>query len=60
MKQPMKCWKCEGDHYYRNCPTREHQEGSSQKVPKLGDEPKDENQHENLEEAKGLGPESSR
>ena len=56
----MKCWKCGGHHYHWNYPTGEHQEGSSQKVPRLGDEPKAENQQENLEEAKGLGPESSK
>ena len=38
---------------------REHKEGSSHKVPRLGDEPKAENQQENLMEAEGLGPESS-
>ena len=60
MKQPAKCWKCEGHHYHQDCPTREHQEGSSHKVPRLGDEPKDENQQEKLMEAKGIGPESSK
>ena len=60
MKQLVKCWKCGGHHYLRNCPTREHQEGSSHKVPRLGDEPKAENQQEKLVEAKGLGPKSSK
>ena len=60
MKQPTKCWKCGGHHYRPDCPTREHQEGSSQKVPRLGDEPKAENQQEKLMEAKGIGPESSK
>ena len=60
MKQPMKCWRCGGHHCRRNCPTREHQEGSSQKFPRFGDEPKTENQQEKLVEAKGLGPESSK
>ena len=36
MKQPAKCWKCGGHHYRRNFPTREHQEVSSHKVPRLG------------------------
>ena len=57
MKQPVKCWKCRGHHYRWDCPTREHQEGSSHKVPRLGDEPKAENQLEKLIEAKGLGSE---
>ena len=56
MKQPVKCWKCRGHHYYRDCPMREHKEGSSHKVPRLGDEPK----AKNLVEAEGLGPESSK
>ena len=60
MKQPVKCWRCGGHHCRRNCPTREHQEGSSQKVPRFGDELKAENQQEKLVEAKGLGPESSK
>ena len=60
MKQPMKCWKCGGHHYRRDCPTREHQEGSSHKVPRLGDEPKAENQQDKIVEAKGLGLESSK
>ena len=60
MKQPVKCWKCGGHHCCRNCPTREHQEGSNQKVPRFGDEPKAENQQEKLMEAKWLGPESSK
>ena len=60
MKQPVKCWKCGGHHYCQNCPTREHQEGSSQKIPGLGDEPKAENQQEKIGEAKGLGPKSSK
>ena len=58
MKQPVKCWRCEGHHCRRNFPTREHQEGSSQKVPRFGDEPKVENKQEKLVEAKGLGPKS--
>ena len=44
MKQLVKCWKCGGHHYRQNCPTREHQEVSSHKVPRLGDESKAENQ----------------
>ena len=60
MKQPAKCWKCGGHHYRRDFPMREHQEGSSHKVPRLGDEPKAKNQQEKLVEAKGIGPESSK
>ena len=59
MKQPMKCWKCGGHHLRRDCPTREHKEGSSHKVPRLGDETKAKNQQEKLVEAEELGPESS-
>ena len=51
MKQPTKCWKCRRHHYHRDCPTREHQEGSSHKVPRLGDEPK----AKKLVEVEGLG-----
>ena len=60
MKYPVKGWKCGGHHCRQNCPIREHQEGSSHKVTRLGDEPKDENQQEKLVEAKGLGLESSK
>ena len=60
MKQPAKCWKCGGHHYHRDCPTREHKEGSSHKVPRLGDESKAENKQENLMEADGLGPKISK
>ena len=60
MKQPAKCWKCGGHHYCQDCPTREHQEVSSHKGPRLGDEPKAENQQEKLMEAKRCGPESSK
>ena len=60
MKQPTKCWKCGGHHYHQDCPTREHKEGSSHKVPRLRDEPKVENQWEKLMEAKGLSPDSSK
>ena len=60
MKQPAKCWKCGGHHYRWDCPTREHQEGSNHKVPRLGDELKVENQQEKLMEAKGLGLERSK
>ena len=38
MKQPAKCWKCGGHHLRRDCPTREHKEGSNHKVPRLGDD----------------------
>ena len=40
MKQPVKCWKCGGHHLCRDCPMKEHKEGSNHKVPRLGDEPK--------------------
>ena len=60
MKQPMKCWKCGGHHCLWDYPTREHQEGSSQKVPTLGDELKAEDQQKKLVEAEGLGPKSSK
>ena len=60
VKQPAKCWKCEGHHYRQDCPTRVHKEGSSHKVPRLGDEPKAENQREKVVEAKGVGPKSSK
>ena len=60
MKHPSKCWKCVGDHYRRDCPTREHQEGSNHKVCRLVDELKAKNQKEKVMEAKGLGPESSK
>ena len=53
MRQPKKCWKCGGHHYRRDCQMREDKEGSSHKVPRLGDEPKAENQQEKLVEAKG-------
>ena len=39
---------------------REHKEGSSHKVPRLGDEPKADNQQEKLVESEGLGPERSK
>ena len=58
MKQPAKCWKCEGHHYHQDYPTREHKEGSSHKVSRLGNESKSENQQEKLMEAEGLGPKS--
>ena len=59
MKQPAKCWKCGGHHYRQDCPTREQKEGSSHKVPRLGDELKAKNQQGKLMEAKFLGPENS-
>ena len=43
MKQSWKCLKCGGHHYRRDYPTREHQYGSSRKVPRLGDDPKAKN-----------------
>ena len=60
MKQPVKCWKCRGHHLRRDCPTREHKEGNSHKVPRLGDEPKAKNQQENLMEDEGLDPKGSK
>ena len=60
MKQPVKCWKCGGHHLRRECPTGEHKEGSSHKVPRFGDELKANNQKERLVESKGIGPESSK
>ena len=60
INQPAKCWKCRGHHYCWDYPMREHKEGSSHKVPRLGDEPKAENQQKKLVEAKGLGLESSK
>ena len=60
MKQPTKCWKCGGRHLRQDCPMREHEEGSSHKVPRLWDKTKDENQQDKFMEAKGLGPERSK
>ena len=60
MKQPVKCWECEGHHLRRYCPTREHEGGGSHKVPRLQDKPKAENQQEKFVEAEGLGPERSK
>ena len=60
MKQPMKWWECGGHHLCRYYPAREHKEGSSHKVPRLGDDLKAENQKRKLMEAKGLGPENSK
>ena len=59
MTQLVKCWKCKGHHYHQDYPTREHKEGSSHKVSRLGNEPKAENQQDKLMEAEGLGPKSS-
>ena len=56
MKQPVKCWGCKGHHLCRDCPTREHKEGNSHKVPRLRDKLKAENQQEKFLEAEGLGP----
>ena len=60
MKQPVKCWECGGHHLHQDCPMKEHKEGSSHKVPRLGDEPNTENQQEKPVEAEGLGFESSK
>ena len=60
MKQLAKCSKC-GEHHLRwDYPAREHKKGSSHKFTRLGDEPKSENQQENLVEAEGLSPEGSK
>ena len=59
MKQLAKFWKCGGHHLHQDFPTREHKEGSSHKVPRLGGELKAENQKEKLMEAEGLGPKIS-
>ena len=56
MKQPVRCWRCEGHHLRRDCPMREHEEGNSHKVPRLRDKLKVENQRENFVGAEGLGP----
>ena len=58
MKKPVKCWKWGGRHLLQDYPMREHKEGSSHKVPRLGDGSKVENQQKKLVEAEGLGPES--
>ena len=60
MKQPVKCWECEGHHLRRGFPMREHDEGNSHKVPRLRDKLRVENQQEKLMEAEGLGPERSK
>ena len=60
MKQLAKCWKCGGHHLRQDCPTREHKEGNSHKVPRLRDKLRAENQQEKLVEAEGLGPERSK
>ena len=60
MKQPVKCWKCGGHHYRWDCPMREHKEGSSHKVPRIRDKPRDENQQEKFWEFEELGPEHSK
>ena len=43
MKQLVKCWECGGHHLCRDCLMREHDEGNSRKVPRLGDKLKAEN-----------------
>ena len=60
MKQPVKCWGCEGHHLCRDCPMREHDEGNSRKVPRLRDALKDENQQDKVMEAEGIGLERSK
>ena len=56
MKQPTKCWKCGGRHLRRDFLAREHKEGSSHKLPRVGEELK----AKKLVEAEGLGSESSK
>ena len=60
MKQPVRCWRCEGHHLRRDCPMREHDEGNSHKVPRLWDQLEAENQQEKSLEAEGLGLERSK
>ena len=60
MKQPVKCWECGGHHLRRDCPTREHDEGNSRKVPRLWDKLEVENQQKKFMESEGLGLESSK
>ena len=60
MKQPVRCWRCEGHHLRRDCPMREHDEGNSRKVPRLRDQQEAENQQEKSMEAEGLGLERSK
>ena len=60
MKKLVKCWKCGAHHCHQDYPTREHQEGSKNKVPRLRGDPKAENQQEKLMEVKGLGSENSK
>ena len=60
MKQPMRCWKCEGHHLCWDCPMREHDEGNSRKVPRLRDKLRAENQQEKFMEVEGLGLECSK
>ena len=60
MKQPAKCWKCRGHHLRRDCPMREHKNGSSHKVPRIWDQLEAENQQEKSMEAEGLGLECSK
>ena len=43
LKQPVKRWRCGGHHLRRDCPMREHEEGSSCKVPRLRDKPRAKN-----------------
>ena len=60
MKQPVRCWRCEGHHLRRDCPMREHDEGNSHKVPRLWGQLEAENQQGKSMEAKGLGRECSK
>ena len=60
MKQPVKCWRCRGHHLRRDYPMREHDEGSSHKVPRLQDQRGVENQQEKSMEAERLGLERSK
>ena len=60
MRQLAKCWECRGHHLRRDCPMREHKEGSSHKVPRLWHKPRAENHQEKYVEAKGIGPKCSK
>ena len=60
MKQPVRCWRCEGHHLRRDCPMWEHDEGGSRKVPRLRDQQEAENQQEKSMEAERLGRERSK
>ena len=60
MKQPVRCWRCEGHHLRRDFLMREHDEGKSRKVPRLQDYLEAENQQDKSMEAEELGRERSK